>query len=73
MGVGHGVTSDPQVAVELPGARFLTLDGAGHPASFVPNACLRAIVERYVMHRELPSVGAVCQPELAPFGAHASR
>jgi pimeloyl-ACP methyl ester carboxylesterase len=57
-----------QVAGSFPEARLLTLEGAAHPASFVPNECVTEAVARYFVEQALPALDAVCQPELAPFG-----
>jgi pimeloyl-ACP methyl ester carboxylesterase len=55
-------------AAAMPGARMLTLDGPGHPASFVPNACISAAVTAYLVDGTLPSLGATCANEVLPFG-----
>ncbi|MET0578916.1 MAG: alpha/beta hydrolase [Ilumatobacteraceae bacterium] len=55
------------VAARTPGARFLSVDGAGHPASFIPNECLRDATTSYLVDGVLPAVGAVCPAELEPF------
>jgi len=54
-------------AARLPGSRLLTLDGPGHPASFVPNSCLTAHITSYLVNQQLPDAGAVCAPEQQPF------
>ena len=58
----------PQTAAALPGARLLTLDGPGHPASFVPNTCITGAIDAYLLDQQLPADGAVCPPEFDPFG-----
>jgi hypothetical protein len=54
-------------AAAVPGGRLLTVDGPGHPASFIPNACLSAKTSAYLLHTELPPPGAVCTPDAVPF------
>jgi hypothetical protein len=54
-------------AAATPGARLLTLDGPGHPATFVPNPCLDGAVSRYLLSKQLPAKGAVCRPVAPPF------
>ena len=56
-----------EVAARTPGARLLTVEGAGHPASFIPNGCVADAVSRYLVDRVLPAAGAVCAAELEPF------
>ncbi len=51
----------------LPGSRLLTVDGAAHPASFVPSACVSEAVTRYLVDQVLPEVGAVCSFDQQPF------
>jgi pimeloyl-ACP methyl ester carboxylesterase len=55
------------VASNLPGARLLTLEGAAHPASFVPDTCLTEAIGRYLVEQELPLKGAVCETDTPPF------
>jgi pimeloyl-ACP methyl ester carboxylesterase len=57
-----------QVAKTFPRARLLTVTGAAHPASFIPNGCVANTVGRYLVDKELPPKGAVCQSEFVPFG-----
>jgi pimeloyl-ACP methyl ester carboxylesterase len=57
------------LVASIPGARLLTLEGAGHPASFVADSCISQAVASYLIGQELPPTDAVCQPELQPFGA----
>jgi pimeloyl-ACP methyl ester carboxylesterase len=54
-------------AQRLPGSRLLTLEGSAHPASFVSNACLTAHITSYLVDKQLPNAGAVCQPDQHPF------
>jgi pimeloyl-ACP methyl ester carboxylesterase len=56
-----------EVAGRVPGARLLTLDGAGHPASFVPDERVNDAVGQYLVALRLPGAGAVCEPDLVPF------
>jgi pimeloyl-ACP methyl ester carboxylesterase len=55
------------VAARTPGARLLTVEGAGHPASFIPNECVAAAVGAYLVDLTLPAAGAVCAAEITPF------
>ena len=55
------------VAGRTPGARLLTVEGAGHPASFVPNACVAGAVAAYLVDLTMPAAGAVCDAEVTPF------
>ena len=57
-----------RTAARLPGSRLLTVEGAGHPASFIPNACLATAVTRYLAEQALPDRGATCRPDADPFG-----
>jgi pimeloyl-ACP methyl ester carboxylesterase len=52
----------------MPGAQLLTLDGAGHPASFMDNPCIDKAVARYLIHGALPGKGATCGSPGNPFG-----
>jgi pimeloyl-ACP methyl ester carboxylesterase len=54
------------VANLLPGSRLLTLDGWGHTSLF-QSACIDASVNRYLLTKELPPKGTVCQPDSVPF------
>ena len=56
-----------EVAGRVPNARLLTIEGAGHPASFLPNECLSDAVGHYIVEMRLPDAGAVCQPGFVPF------
>jgi pimeloyl-ACP methyl ester carboxylesterase len=51
----------------MPGARLLTLEGAGHPASFVPDTCIDDAITTYLIDQEMPPAGAVCRPDFHPF------
>lgn len=55
------------VAARTPGARLLTVEGAGHPASFIPNGCVTAAVATYLIDQILPDADAVCPAEFEPF------
>jgi pimeloyl-ACP methyl ester carboxylesterase len=55
------------LAARTPGAALLTVEGAGHPASFIPNECLATAVSSYLIDQVLPAPGATCQAELVPF------
>ena len=54
-------------ARRTPGARLLSVEGAGHPASFIPNECLADAVGRYLVEQQLPEPGAVCAADILPF------
>lgn len=54
-------------AAAMPGARLLVVEGAGHPASFVPDRCLAAETSAYLRRGQLPATGAVCRPDDVPF------
>lgn len=54
-------------AAAMPGARLLTVDGPGHPASFIPNTCLQDAESAYLIDGRLPPAGTVCVPDNAPF------
>ena len=56
-----------RVAARMPGAGLLTVEGAGHPASFMPNECVADAVSSYLIDQVLPAAGAVCQAEFVPF------
>jgi pimeloyl-ACP methyl ester carboxylesterase len=56
-----------EVAGHVPNARLLTVEGAGHPASFIPNGCLSDAVDRYLIELRPPAPGAVCKPDFVPF------
>ena len=55
------------VAGRVPNARLITVEGAGHPASFIPNECLTVAVARYFVELQPPQAGAVCEPDVVPF------
>ena len=54
-------------ARRTPGARLLSVEGAGHPASFIPNQCLSEAVGRYLLDQQLPAPDAVCAADIVPF------
>ena len=54
-------------AARMPGAGLLTVEGAGHPASFMPNQCVADAASRYLIDQVVPAPGAVCQAEFVPF------
>ena len=56
-----------RVVRRLPGARLLTLRGAGHLETNVGSACVRDAVEDYLVGRIVPAAGATCDPDTAPF------
>jgi pimeloyl-ACP methyl ester carboxylesterase len=58
-----------EVAGRVPNARLLTVEGAGHPASFIPNGCLSDAVGRYLIELRPPHPGAVCKPDFVPFSS----
>lgn len=55
------------VAGRVPNARLLTVEGAGHPASFIPNECLTGAEARYFVELQLPLAGATCGADSVPF------
>ena len=52
----------------MPGSVLLTLEGPGHPASFMDNSCIAAAESAYLISLSTPDVGATCAAELQPFG-----
>jgi pimeloyl-ACP methyl ester carboxylesterase len=56
------------MAARTPGARLLTVEGAGHPASFIPNQCVADAISAYLIEHVVPAAGAACQAEFEPFG-----
>jgi TAP-like protein len=60
------------MVASIPGARLLTLEGAGHPASFVPDACIADAITTYLIDRQMPPAGTSCQPDFRPFEASLS-
>jgi pimeloyl-ACP methyl ester carboxylesterase len=61
------------LVASIPGARLLTLEGAGHPASFVPDTCINDAITKYLVGQETPAAGTICQPDLRPFAASDQR
>ena len=55
------------VAARTPGAALLTVEGAGHPASFLPNECLADAVSSYLVDQVVPQPGATCPAGFDPF------
>ncbi|WP_426563309.1 alpha/beta hydrolase [Angustibacter sp. McL0619] len=51
----------------IPGARLLTLEGAGHPASFVPDKCINDTVSTYLIDQKVPHANTICQLDFRPF------
>ena len=52
-------------SARTPGARLLTVEGAGHPASFIPNGCVAAAVTALPgRRRSCPPPVPVCPAEL---------
>jgi len=70
-----GATRDPlapfdavrRITSELPRARLLTLDAAGHLETNVGSRCVRRAVERYLVDVVVPPAGAVCHADAEPF------
>ena len=56
-----------EVAGQVPSARLLTIEGAGHPASFIPNQCLSDATGQYLIELRLPDAGAFCEPDFVAF------
>jgi pimeloyl-ACP methyl ester carboxylesterase len=57
-----------ELAQALPGARLLTVEGAGHTEEVIDSACADAAIERYLIARQLPAQGATCAQDTDPFG-----
>ena len=55
-------------AARTPGAQLLTVEGAGHPASFIPNQCVTDAISAYLIERVVPAAGTTCPAEFEPFG-----
>ena len=51
----------------LASARLLTLDSFGHTAQGGLSRCIDDAVDRYMIERQLPPAGLVCQPDRRPF------
>ena len=56
------------LTAQVPGARLLTLAGAGHPASFLGSDCVSQVETTALIERHLPDIGARCPEPAAPFG-----
>lgn len=54
------------VAARVLNARLLTVEGAGHPASFIPNECLTEATAHYFVDLQIPIAGAVCEGRRDP-------
>jgi pimeloyl-ACP methyl ester carboxylesterase len=55
----------------LPRSRLLTLAGWGHTSLFA-SACIDAHVSTYLLTRQVPPRGTVCQPDVVPFAEPAA-
>ncbi|HET8787745.1 MAG TPA: alpha/beta hydrolase [Actinomycetes bacterium] len=55
----------------LPRSRLLTLAGWGHTSLFA-SACVDAHVSAYLLTTQVPSRGAVCEPDVVPFAEPAA-
>jgi hypothetical protein len=58
-----------ELAHALPGARLLTVEGAGHTEEVIDSACADAAIERYLISQQLPAQGATCAQDTDPFGS----
>jgi pimeloyl-ACP methyl ester carboxylesterase len=56
------------LASRVPGARLLTVAGAGHPASFLGGDCVSEAESAALVAGHLPEAGARCPQAVAPFG-----
>ncbi len=54
-----------------PGARLLTVEGAGHTQEAIDSACADAAIERYLVKQQLPAPGATCAQDTDPFSSSA--
>ncbi len=57
-----------ELTAQIPGARLLTLNGGGHPASFLGSDCVSHAEATALIERHLPDLGARCPEPTAPFG-----
>ena len=48
---------------------LLTVEGAGHPASFLPNECLADAVSNYLIDQQVPAPGTTCPAGFEPFSS----
>jgi pimeloyl-ACP methyl ester carboxylesterase len=55
------------LAQALPGARLLTVEGAGHTQAVIDSACADAALERYLVKQQLPAPEATCAQDSDPF------
>lgn len=62
-----------KVADLLPNSRLLTYAGWGHTACGSGNFCVVSTVVSYLITRQVPAEGTVCQPGGSPFGPQAAR
>ncbi|ADD42927.1 alpha/beta hydrolase [Stackebrandtia nassauensis] len=51
------------VASQLPGSGFVTVNGDAHAAYWLGNACVREVVHRYLLDGALPEPGTECDAE----------
>jgi pimeloyl-ACP methyl ester carboxylesterase len=59
------------LANALPGARLLTIEGAGHTQEAIDSACADAAIERYLVKQQLPAPNATCGQDTDPFSSSA--
>jgi pimeloyl-ACP methyl ester carboxylesterase len=59
----HGAVT---VAQLMPNSALLTVHGWGHTSLFL-SACADEAITRYLIDRQAPSAGAVCQQDVVPF------
>jgi hypothetical protein len=56
-----------QLTGAVPGARLITVDGPGHPASFIQDTCLAQTTAAYLIDLRMPAAGTVRTPDAIPF------
>ena len=57
----------------LPNSTLLTYAGWGHTAFGSGNYCIDSTVVAYLITRQAPAAGTVCQPDGSPFGPLAAQ
>ena len=57
-----------KVAELLPNSSLLTYNGWGHTAFGSGNFCVDSTVVTYLITREVPAAGTVCEADGSPFG-----
>ena len=59
----HGAVT---VAGLLPSSALLTVHGWGHTSLFL-SACADQVIPRYLVDRQTPKAGTVCEQDVVPF------